>query len=234
MNEVPNKSQRAHLSRRAATVFVVWSGVASVVETLTPCAFALTQAGEKASAGTFTFEERVASQYVIEEVYWRHRIWPKDNTGPKPSLDVLVSQREIEKKIEIIFANHSWWQMNEDRQSPRANFKLRWSEWLLTRETLICCTSFLKGSEIIHSLSPSAWSDPFWQNDSLGRRAFAQMVGTARRAVRCLGSTKRRARRSRPAKPPTSYDSHCSVDWQRNDYMGRGKPQRWPKYRRQI
>jgi N-acetylneuraminic acid mutarotase len=82
------------------TLFFLWSGVASAVEIVTPCAFPLTQAGEKAFAGTLTFEERVAYQYAIEEVYWRHRIWPKDNPGPKPSLDVLVSRREIEKKIE--------------------------------------------------------------------------------------------------------------------------------------
>ena len=26
-----------------------------------------------------TFEDRVAAQRAIEEVYWRHRIWPKEN-----------------------------------------------------------------------------------------------------------------------------------------------------------
>jgi len=100
MNEVPNSSQRAYVGRRAVTLFLLWSGVAFVVETVTPCAYALTQAGEKASARTLTFEERVAYQYAIEEVYWRHRIWPKNNPGPKPSLDVVVSKREIEKKVE--------------------------------------------------------------------------------------------------------------------------------------
>ena len=85
MNEVPTRSQRAYLRKRAMTLFLFWSGVAFVAETVMPCAYALTQAGEKASARTLTFEERVAYQYAIEEVYWRHRIWPKDNPGPKPS-----------------------------------------------------------------------------------------------------------------------------------------------------
>ena len=36
------------------------------------------------------FEARVAAQRAIEEVYWRHRSWPKENPGPKPPLaDVL-------------------------------------------------------------------------------------------------------------------------------------------------
>jgi len=36
---------------------------------------------------TLTFSERVAYQRAIEEVYWRHRIWPAANAGPKPPLD---------------------------------------------------------------------------------------------------------------------------------------------------
>ncbi|MBX6324659.1 MAG: hypothetical protein IRY93_01325, partial [Chthoniobacterales bacterium] len=98
MNKVPNSLQRAYLCGRA--LCLLWSGVAFVAETVTPCASALAQAGEKASARTLTFEERVAYQYAIEEVYWRHRIWPKDNPQPKPSLGALVSEREIEKKVE--------------------------------------------------------------------------------------------------------------------------------------
>ena len=49
---------------------------------------------------TLTLAERVAYQYAIEEIYWRHRIWPKDNRGPKPRLDAMVSQRLIEHKVE--------------------------------------------------------------------------------------------------------------------------------------
>src|SRR4029077_8680811 len=32
-----------------------------------------------------SFAERVAFQRAIEDVYWRHRIWPKENPAPKPS-----------------------------------------------------------------------------------------------------------------------------------------------------
>jgi hypothetical protein len=48
---------------------------------------------------TITFGERVAYQYAIEEVYWRHRIWPKENSGSKPSLDQVMSRAEIERKV---------------------------------------------------------------------------------------------------------------------------------------
>src|SRR6266446_5432462 len=49
---------------------------------------------------TLTFAERVAYQRAIEEVYWRHRIWPKENAKPKPSLDDVISAEQIEKKVE--------------------------------------------------------------------------------------------------------------------------------------
>src|SRR5947207_1797990 len=49
---------------------------------------------------TLTFADRIAYQYAIEEVYWRHRIWPKENAKPKPSLDEVKSPAQIEKKVE--------------------------------------------------------------------------------------------------------------------------------------
>jgi hypothetical protein len=41
---------------------------------------------------TLPFPNRVAYQRAIEEIYWRHRIWPKANPGPKPPLDKVMSQ----------------------------------------------------------------------------------------------------------------------------------------------
>jgi hypothetical protein len=47
----------------------------------------------------FSFVERVAYQRAIEDVYWRHRIWPKENLDPKPSLDAVMSQAQLEDKV---------------------------------------------------------------------------------------------------------------------------------------
>jgi hypothetical protein len=46
-----------------------------------------------------TFAERVAYQHAIEDVYWRHRIWPKERPNPKPSLDAVMSQAPLENKV---------------------------------------------------------------------------------------------------------------------------------------
>src|SRR5437763_16586944 len=66
---------------------------------------------------TLTFEDRVAYQRAIEEVYWRHRIWPRSggaNAVPKPPLDKVMSQAEIEKKVEDYLSNsqalEDYWQ----------------------------------------------------------------------------------------------------------------------------
>ena len=48
---------------------------------------------------TLTLQERVLYQRAIEEVYWRHRIWPKENSNPKLSLDAVLSQAQLEKKV---------------------------------------------------------------------------------------------------------------------------------------
>src|SRR6267378_65491 len=55
------------------------------------------------AAAGLTFAERVAYQRAIEEVYWRHRIWPRsrgERHDPKPSLDPVISQAQLQKKVE--------------------------------------------------------------------------------------------------------------------------------------
>ena len=53
-------------------------------------------------------------QRAIEEVYWRHRIWPKERPDPKPSLDAVMSQAQLEKKVKDYLRNsqalEDYWQ----------------------------------------------------------------------------------------------------------------------------
>ena len=82
---------KAHLIRGAFYLALLSGG--------TVLAFFRPEATAKISKRTLTFAERVAYQRVIEDVYWRHRIWPKENPDPKPSLDAVMSQAELEKKV---------------------------------------------------------------------------------------------------------------------------------------
>ena len=52
-----------------------------------------------------SFAERVAYQRAIEDVYWRHRIWPKERPDPKPSLDTVMSQAQLERKVRDYLQN---------------------------------------------------------------------------------------------------------------------------------
>lgn len=54
------------------------------------------EATNEGSPRKVTFADRVAYQRAVEEVYWQHRIWPKENQGPKPSPDEVMSQAQIE------------------------------------------------------------------------------------------------------------------------------------------
>src|SRR5712671_2375148 len=73
-----------------------------MIVTGTLLAFWRSDAPAQASQRTLTFAARVAYQRAIEEVYWRHRIWPRrrgERPDPKPSLDVVMSQAQLEKKV---------------------------------------------------------------------------------------------------------------------------------------
>jgi N-acetylneuraminic acid mutarotase len=71
------------------------------------------KASHLAAAG-LTFAERVAYQRAIEEVYWHHRIWPKERHDPKPSLNAVMSQAQLESKVQDYLRNsqvlEDYWQ----------------------------------------------------------------------------------------------------------------------------
>jgi N-acetylneuraminic acid mutarotase len=64
-------------------------------------AFFRPEASTKDSQRTLIFAQRVAYQRAIEDVYWRHRIWPKERPDRKPSLDAVMSQAQLEKKVAV-------------------------------------------------------------------------------------------------------------------------------------
>jgi N-acetylneuraminic acid mutarotase len=58
--------------------------------------------GSHPAAAGLTFAERVAYQRAIEDVYWRHRIWPRnggERPDPKPRLDTVMTKAQLEKKV---------------------------------------------------------------------------------------------------------------------------------------
>ena len=75
------------------------AAICSMLLTGTLLAFRRSGTPAHVTQRTLTFAERVAYQRAIEEVHWRHRIWPRERSDPKPSLDAVMSQAQLEKKI---------------------------------------------------------------------------------------------------------------------------------------
>jgi hypothetical protein len=61
---------------------------------------ALAQQLPRLRPGHLSLDERVAYQRAIEEVYWRHRIWPKENRASKPLLEQVMPLSVLRAKVE--------------------------------------------------------------------------------------------------------------------------------------
>jgi len=85
------------------------------------------KAGLPSPTRTLSFAERVAYQRAIEEVYWRHRIWPAANAGAEPPVDRVMSQTQIDKKVEDYLRNsqalEDYWQRADPAATP--DFSMR-------------------------------------------------------------------------------------------------------------
>ena len=102
MNVLFQRFPPARFFTPRALVAVLFCGTACLSITGTLPATLRPEAPPKVShpsAAGLTFAERVAYQRAIEDVYWRHRIWPKENPDPKPSLDAVMSQAQLENKV---------------------------------------------------------------------------------------------------------------------------------------
>src|SRR5437016_4848478 len=117
---------------------------------------------------TLTFADRVAYQRAIEEVYWRHRIWPKVNAGPKPPLEKVMSQAQIEKKVEDYLrdsqALEDYWQRPITTEQLQAEM-----DWM---------AQHTKQPEVLRELFAALGNDPLVIAECLARPALAERLLT--------------------------------------------------------
>src|SRR5437762_1185426 len=104
MKKQINSTINAQLPRGACYLLLLLA-VCAIPFALAQQRSILTGKASHPAALGLTFAERVAYQSAIEDVYWRHRIWPDTNPGPKPPLDKVMSQAQIEKKVEDYLRN---------------------------------------------------------------------------------------------------------------------------------
>jgi len=105
------------------------------------------------------FEDRVAYQRAIEEVYWHHRIWPKERPDPKPALEAVMSQTTIEQKVQD-YLRHSEL-LDQDWQNPITPAQLQSEMERMAQHS--------KEPEVLRELFTALGNDPFVIAECLAR-----------------------------------------------------------------
>src|SRR5438876_3641788 len=117
---------------------------------------------------TLTLEERVSYQRAIEEVYWRHRIWPKERPDPKPSLAAVMPPAQLEKKVEDYLRNSE--ALEDYWQQPLSAEQLQAEMERMAQHT--------KQPEVLRELFEALGNDPFVIAECLARPALSERVVT--------------------------------------------------------
>src|SRR6266481_1128218 len=164
MKKQINPNLRAHLIRGAFYLLLL----------LAVCVIPFALGRRQARAGsisqrTVTFAERVAYQRAIEEVYWRHRIWPEERTDRKPSLDAVMSQAQFENKVKDYLrksqALEDYWQRPLTAEQLQAEMER------MAQNT--------KQPEVLKELFDALGNDPFVIAECLAGPALANRLLTS-------------------------------------------------------
>src|SRR5437899_2188456 len=146
----------------------VCAGVACLLEAATAPASLRPHASSKGSQRTLTFAERVANQRAIEEVYWRHRIWPKERPDSKPSLDKAMSQAQLEKKVSDYLRKSQ--ALGDYWQRPITAEQLQAEMDRMPKHT--------KQPEVLREIFAALGNDPFVIAECLARPILAERLLT--------------------------------------------------------
>jgi hypothetical protein len=145
MKKQTNRDIQAHLIR-SAFYLLMFIAICSIPFALAGRNATKPEAPTKFSQRTLTFAERVAYQRAVEEVYWRHRIWPKERPDPKPSLEAVMSKAQLERKVEDYLRSS---QALEDYWQGPISAELKWTAWPGRPGNQTCCENYLRRSATI-------------------------------------------------------------------------------------
>src|SRR5437660_3967688 len=172
-----------------------------------------------ASAGaparrTLMFADRVAYQRAIEKVYWRHRIWPAANASPKPPLDKVMSQAQIEGKVEDYLCNSQ--ALSDYWQRPITPDQLQAEMERIASHT--------KQPAVLREIFAALGNDPFVIAECLARPVLAERLLTELYAhdERFHGELKQRAEaelRTHPSVKQMKQTSgmYTEMEWVKSD-----------------
>jgi N-acetylneuraminic acid mutarotase len=150
---------------RLALLFAVLLTLGAV-QSQHPVIVAATQIKRDEDNQTLTFADRVTYQRAIEEVYWQHRTWPTENAAPKPSLNAVMSQAQIEKKVEDYLRDS---QALDDQWQGSITCKQLQAE-------MDRMAQHTKQPEVLREIFAALGNDPFVIAECLARPVLAQRL----------------------------------------------------------
>ena len=129
---------------------------------------------------SMSFADRVAYQRAIEEVYWRHRTWPKTRPEPKPSLDSVMSQATIEQKVQDYLRKSEL--LEQEWQKPARNASHNDAGGPITPAQLQAemerMAQHSKQPELLRELFAALDNDPFVIAECLARPVLSERLVT--------------------------------------------------------
>ena len=160
--------QSGFFTLRVLTMLFLCVGACLIAAKTLP-AFLQGDARANSSRRTLSFAERVAYQHAIEDVYWRHRLWPKEQAAAKPSIDAVISQPQLEKKVADYLrksqALENYW------QRPITAEQLQGEMQRMAMHT--------KKPEVLNELFAALGNDPYVIAECLARPALADRLLTS-------------------------------------------------------
>jgi len=208
----------AFLNTRTLIALFLCAATTYLIVMPTTSGLAFLHAPSNASQGTLTFEERVSYQRAIEEVYWRHRIWPKERPDAKPSLESVMSQAQLEKKVADYLrksqALEDYWQRPITAEQLQAEMDRM--------------AKHSRQSEVLRELFEALGNDPFVIAECLARPALAERLITNWYAYdqRIHGELKQRAEAELQANPTVEQMKQLSGKYSELDFVKNDATQR--------
>jgi len=143
-----------------------------------------------------SLEARVRYQRAVDEVYWRHTLWPQENSRPKPALDEIaplaVTRARVEDALRMSDALARQW------EQPVTGEQLQAEIARMARET--------RQPEVLRELWQALDNDPFIVAEVLARPILAE------RLARSYYSSDERFHGALRAKVEAQLNEHETLD----------------------
>jgi Putative metal-binding motif len=126
-------------------------------------AFGTAVAGEPRQQ-SLSFEDRVSAQRAIEQVFWNHRIWPKENPGPKPPLSAIMPDEVIRATVEEYLKKSNALETLWERPITAAQLQAELNR--MSKST--------QDGQMLRELYRALGNDPFVIAETLARESLAE------------------------------------------------------------